>query len=165
MTVIKTPIRGVNVFDVLDAVSQASEISVVDLRGPRRTDDISRPRQVAMALAYEMTLASYPQIGRAMGGRDHTSIVHGYRSAQKRIRSGQVDRDIYEKALEILRRNHAPLMFRSTRGKEAGERRKDQQTRSTPPNGAQGGQAPQQTDTASEGSGQGPTDFTQEDQK
>jgi chromosomal replication initiation ATPase DnaA len=47
----------------------------------------------------------------------------------------------------------------------AGERRKDQQTRSTPPNGAQGGQAPQSTDTASQHTGQGPTDLTQGDQK
>ncbi len=51
-------------------------LSVADLRGKRRTKEISFPRQVAMALARELTDASLPSIGEAFGGRDHATVIY-----------------------------------------------------------------------------------------
>jgi chromosomal replication initiator protein len=48
------------------------------LLGPRRTKKIALARQEAMYLARESTEASLPQIGAALGGRDHTTVMHGY---------------------------------------------------------------------------------------
>ena len=51
----------------------------------RRSRSVARPRQVAMALAKELTVHSLPEIGEAFGGRDHTTVMH----ACKRIRELQ----------------------------------------------------------------------------
>jgi len=50
-----------------------------DLLSARRTRSLARPRQVAMALAKELTEHSLPEIGEAFGGRDHTTVLHGCR--------------------------------------------------------------------------------------
>jgi chromosomal replication initiator protein len=62
--------------DVLDAVSDYSGFTVDQLKSKRRTQDLARYRQVAMYLAREMTGASLNQIGRAIGGRDHSTVSH-----------------------------------------------------------------------------------------
>lgn len=49
----------------------------IDVVSQRRTKDVIRPRQVAMYLATKMTHRSLPEIGRAIGGRDHTTCLHG----------------------------------------------------------------------------------------
>ena len=51
-------------------------IKVADLRSKRRNRTIARPRQMAMALAKELTNHSLPEIGDAFGGRDHTTVLH-----------------------------------------------------------------------------------------
>ncbi|MBC7237394.1 MAG: hypothetical protein H5T69_16255, partial [Chloroflexi bacterium] len=48
-----------------------------DITGRRRTRDIAMARQVVMYLARELTPMSLPQIGQALGGRDHTTVMHG----------------------------------------------------------------------------------------
>lgn len=51
----------------------------------------ARPRQVAMYLAKRFTTKSLPEIGRAFGGRDHTTIIHGIRQIEKlRREDGEV---------------------------------------------------------------------------
>ncbi len=55
---------------------------MADLLSKRRSRSIARPRQVAMALAKELTSHSLPEIGDAFGGRDHTTVLH----ACKRIK-------------------------------------------------------------------------------
>jgi chromosomal replication initiator protein len=57
------------------AVAYRAGVAVSELDGYRRSS--ARTRQLAMWAMYRMTNASYPQIGRAMGGRDHTTIMHG----------------------------------------------------------------------------------------
>lgn len=54
-------------------------ISYEELIGPRRFRPIVRPRQLAMYLAKEFTPASYPEIARRFGGRDHTTAMHAWR--------------------------------------------------------------------------------------
>lgn len=64
---------------VLDVVSEATGISVADLRGDQRVASIIRPRQIACWIMRQETTRSLPQIGRAMGGRDHTTILNAIR--------------------------------------------------------------------------------------
>ncbi|MCL4125937.1 UNVERIFIED_CONTAM: hypothetical protein GTU68_012663, partial [Idotea baltica] len=60
-------------------VAQYFKIRVSDLLSKKRTRSIARPRQIAMALAKELTNHSLPEIGDAFGGRDHTTVLHACR--------------------------------------------------------------------------------------
>jgi len=57
-------------------VAEYFKIRVADLLSKRRSRSIARPRQIAMALAKELTRHSLPEIGDAFGGRDHTTVIH-----------------------------------------------------------------------------------------
>jgi len=69
---------------VLQAVSEHTGISTDDIKGPRRSSDIARARQMAMYLMKELAGASLSQIGRELGGRDHSTVdlLHDAETAQ-----------------------------------------------------------------------------------
>lgn len=75
--------RKSSVENVITAVGRFYGISRRDLISARRTSHIVRPRQVAMYLAKTLTLRSLPEIGRRMGGRDHTTVLHAVRKIDK----------------------------------------------------------------------------------
>jgi chromosomal replication initiator protein len=75
--VIRTPVK-VSIGDIMSVVSLYYELSNDDIVGRRRTRDIAMARQVVMYLARELTPMSLPQIGQTLGGRDHTTVMHGY---------------------------------------------------------------------------------------
>jgi len=60
---------------------------VSDLVSKRRNRSVARPRQLAMALAKEMTNHSLPEIGESFGGRDHTTVIHACRKINELRRS------------------------------------------------------------------------------
>jgi len=64
-------------------------VPALDLRSERRFKEIILPRQVAMYLASRTTLLSTPKIGRAMGGRDHTTVLHGVRKIERLIKTDE----------------------------------------------------------------------------
>ena len=64
---------------ILDAVSHEFGVSVLDLESRRSGRRIARPRQMVMWLARHLTRLSLPQIGQRLGGRDHTTVMHGVR--------------------------------------------------------------------------------------
>ena len=66
----------VRIADVMDVVASHFEFTVDQFKSKRRTQDLARSRQVAMHLARELTGASLNQIGRAFGGRDHSTVSH-----------------------------------------------------------------------------------------
>ena len=72
----------VTIENIQKTVADYYKIRVADLLSKRRSRSITRPRQIAMALAKEMTSHSLPEIGDAFGGRDHTTVLH----ACKRVR-------------------------------------------------------------------------------
>jgi chromosomal replication initiator protein len=80
--------RTTNLDRILEATATYHQLSLDDLLSKRRTKDIVRARQIAMYLAREETEASYPQIGRALGGRNHSTVVYGYQKI-----AGQVEED------------------------------------------------------------------------
>lgn len=69
--------RSISCEDVLNAVSQYYAVSEDDLRGPRRTRAITVPRQMVMYLSRKLTNNSLPRIGEVLGGRDHSTVLHG----------------------------------------------------------------------------------------
>ncbi|MBL4762694.1 MAG: chromosomal replication initiator protein DnaA [Gammaproteobacteria bacterium] len=66
----------ITIDNIQKTVAEYFKIRVSDLHSSRRSRSITRPRQVAMALAKELTNHSLPEIGRAFGGRDHTTVIH-----------------------------------------------------------------------------------------
>ena len=90
----------VTVENIQKTVAEYYKIRVADLLSKRRSRSIARPRQVAMALAKELTNHSLPEIGDAFGGRDHTTVMH----ACKRIKDlREVERRMGEDYMNLLR--------------------------------------------------------------
>lgn len=69
----------VTISNIQKVVAEYYKIRVADLLSPRRSRSITRPRQLAMALAKQLTTHSLPEIGNAFGGRDHTTVLHATR--------------------------------------------------------------------------------------
>ncbi|HEY2679598.1 MAG TPA: chromosomal replication initiator protein DnaA [Steroidobacteraceae bacterium] len=90
----------VTIENIQKTVAEYYKIRIADLLSKRRSRSIARPRQVAMALAKELTNHSLPEIGDAFGGRDHTTVLH----ACKRVKQlRESDRRIGEDYLNLLR--------------------------------------------------------------
>jgi chromosomal replication initiator protein len=71
--------RLVSIENIQKTVAEYFKLRVADLLSKRRSRSVARPRQIAMTLAKELTNHSLPEIGDAFGGRDHTTVLHGYR--------------------------------------------------------------------------------------
>lgn len=79
---------GVNkVHIILVAVARCFDLNVINLTGDRRTANFVVPRHIACAISYEITGYSLPEIGRQMGGRDHTTIMHAVRKKESLIKA------------------------------------------------------------------------------
>lgn len=86
--------RLVTIDNIQKTVAQYYKLKVDDLLSERRSRSITRPRQMAMALAKELTNHSLPEIGQAFGGRDHTTVIHACRKiAELRESDGRLGED------------------------------------------------------------------------
>jgi chromosomal replication initiator protein len=81
-------------------VAEYYKVRVSELLSKKRTRSIARPRQVAMALAKELTNHSLPEIGEAFGGRDHTTVLHACRKVAELV---ETDNRIAEDYRNLLR--------------------------------------------------------------
>ncbi len=90
--------RVVTMDEVLKAVATGFGVKVSDLKGERKTRDISLPRQVAMLLARRLTTFSFPEIGKALGGKDHSTVVKGVKKLSKTLAT---DQDLARKVLMV----------------------------------------------------------------
>jgi chromosomal replication initiator protein len=79
--------------EIQEQTCEAFGVSLEDLLSSSRAQPLAWPRQVAMYLSRELTDATLPAIGRAFGGRNHTTVLHAYRRTAERIAT---DRDAYE---------------------------------------------------------------------
>jgi chromosomal replication initiator protein len=75
--------RQVSVENIQKTVADYYKIRISDMHSKKRSRAIARPRQVAMALAKELTQLSLPEIGSNFGGRDHTTVLHACRQIAK----------------------------------------------------------------------------------
>lgn len=77
-------------------VADFYKIKLAELLSKKRTRNIARPRQVAMYLAKELTPSSLPAIGEAFGGRDHTTVLHAYRTiTEMRLQDQKLNHDLH----------------------------------------------------------------------
>lgn len=94
--------RLVTINNIQKTVAEYFKIRVSDLHAKNRSRQVVRPRQVAMALAKELTDHSLPEIGDAFGGRDHTTVLHACRKVQElKAKDSRMDED-YNNLLRIL---------------------------------------------------------------
>jgi chromosomal replication initiator protein len=92
----------VTISNIQKVVVEYYKIRVADLLSSRRSRSITRPRQIAMALAKELTTHSLPEIGDAFGGRDHTTVLHACRKvAELRDTDNRINED-YNNLLRTL---------------------------------------------------------------
>lgn len=77
----------VTIENIQKTVAEYYKVKVADLLSKRRSRSIARPRQMAMALAKELTNHSLPEIGDHFGGRDHTTVIHACRKIKDLIHS------------------------------------------------------------------------------
>jgi chromosomal replication initiator protein len=82
-------------------VSERFGLSLAELCGDRRSQNIVYPRQVAMYLSRELTDSSLPKIGKEFGGRDHTTVIHATSKIARLIRE---DRSVYNLVQELTAR-------------------------------------------------------------
>jgi chromosomal replication initiator protein len=84
----------VTIENIQKTVAEYYKIKVSDLLSKRRSRSVARPRQVAMALAKELTNKSLPEIGDGFGGRDHTTVLHACRKiAELKEESNDIKED------------------------------------------------------------------------
>ncbi len=88
--------RQITVENIQKTVADYYKMKVSDLFSPKRTRAIARPRQVAMWLAKDLTAHSYPMIGDAFGGRDHTTVLHAVRTIDSlRTKDSELNHDLH----------------------------------------------------------------------
>ncbi len=86
--------RQVSVEGIQKTVAEYFKIKISDMHSKKRSRNVARPRQVAMALAKDLTQMSLPEIGEAFGNRDHTTVLHACRTiASLRSRDSSLNRD------------------------------------------------------------------------
>ncbi len=90
----------VTIENIQKTVAEYYKVKVADLLSKRRSRSIARPRQMAMALAKELTNHSLPEIGDHFGGRDHTTVIHACRKVKELIQS---DTDFAEDHKNLMR--------------------------------------------------------------
>jgi chromosomal replication initiator protein len=94
--------RQIGLDNIKKRVADYYKIRLADLMSKTRTRSIARPRQLAMALAKELTNHSLPEIGSAFGGRDHTTVLHACRKIEELKESYPGIREDYNNLLRLL---------------------------------------------------------------
>ena len=97
-----SPLASYSVMEVLEGVSRFYNVDIELLKGKQRDREIVWPRQVAMYVMREQTNASLFQIGTALGGRDHTTIMHGWEKVNAEMSSNDRVRREIAALLETL---------------------------------------------------------------
>ena len=88
---------------VIEIIALLSDLQPDALKGHRRARHLAWPRQVAMTLVKEaLPKMSFPQIGRAFGGKDHTTVMHALKRTEMYIEDGGAMAQLYGKARVII---------------------------------------------------------------
>ena len=87
---------------IMKAVADHYHISIRDILGKKRSRNLARPRQIAMAITKELTPLSLPAIGDAFGGRDHTTVMHAVKTVAKLRQDDPDVKQDYERLLIVV---------------------------------------------------------------
>ena len=95
--------RLVSIDNIQKTVADYYRIKMAELLSKKRTRNLTRPRQIAMSLARELTTMSLPEIGNSFGGKDHSTVIHACKTISSlRIIETTIDAD-YKILLQTLR--------------------------------------------------------------
>lgn len=94
--------RQVTLANIQRLVAEYYKIRLSDLNAKSRARNVARPRQMAMALAKELTSHSLPEIGEAFGGRDHTTVIHACKKISTLMDEDPRIREDYQNLLRAL---------------------------------------------------------------
>lgn len=94
--------KQVSIENIQKVVAEYYKLRTSELLSAKRSRSIARPRQVAMALAKELTKRSLPEIGAAFGGRDHTTVLHATRKVKELRQSDAIVEEDYKNLLRAL---------------------------------------------------------------
>ena len=94
--------QQISLSNIQKTVSDYHRIPLSDLLGKKRTRTLVRPRQMAMALAKDLTAHSLPEIGQAFGGRDHTTVLHACKVVRELVATDARTRDDWDKLVRLL---------------------------------------------------------------
>ena len=94
--------RQITIENIKKTVAEYYNIRVADLLSKRRNRSITRPRQLAMTIARELTSHSLPEIGDAFGGRDHTTVLNACRRIRELRKSHQQIEEDYTNLISVL---------------------------------------------------------------
>jgi chromosomal replication initiator protein len=94
--------RQITIQNIQKVVAEYFKMRISDLHSKRRNRQITRPRQIAMALAKELTTMSLPEIGDAFGGRDHTTVLHAQRKVSELIKTDPKISEDYQNLQRLL---------------------------------------------------------------
>lgn len=92
----------VTVDNIQKTVAEYYKIKMSDMLSKRRTRSVARPRQMAMAMAKELTNHSLPEIAESFGGRDHTTVLHACRKIKELVETSTDMAEDYKNLLRIL---------------------------------------------------------------
>ena len=95
--------RQISIDNIQKTVADYYKIKVSEMYSKKRVRSLARPRQVAMALAKELTPMSLPEIGEAFGGRDHTTVLHACRKVRELVEADQMIARDHSLLMQILR--------------------------------------------------------------
>ncbi|GAB1406596.1 chromosomal replication initiator protein DnaA [Thermomonas brevis] len=94
--------QAISIANIQKAVADYYGLQLKEMLGKKRTRSLARPRQVAMALAKELTDHSLPEIGSAFDGRDHTTVLHACRQIRHLMESDGKLHEDWEKLIRKL---------------------------------------------------------------
>ena len=81
---------------IIEVVSEHFHISVDQMISKNRSNDIAKPRQIAMYLCKNMTSSSLDTVGALLGGRDHSTIIHGVKKVSEEYENNESTRTLIE---------------------------------------------------------------------
>ncbi len=100
--------RKLTVEAIKNEVAAAYKIPVSEIESPSRKKELVHARQIAIYLARELTETSFPALGRAFGGRDHTTIMHSYQKMQELLRQIPLLRSEIDALRSAILNKYAP---------------------------------------------------------
>ncbi len=92
----------VTIDNIQKTVAEYYKIKIADILSKRRSRSVARPRQIAMALAKELTNHSLPEIGDAFSGRDHTTVLHACKKVQQLREESHSIKEDYQNLIRTL---------------------------------------------------------------
>ncbi len=96
-------IQSITIENIQKTVADYYKIKVAEMYSQKRSRNLARPRQTAMALARDLTNSSFPEIGDAFGGRDHTTVMHACKKIDQLKSTDPILAKEYNVLLQVLR--------------------------------------------------------------